>query len=809
MAGTEQRAPSDTLQGRAALPPRSNLLLPRSPLIGRDHEVAAIQQLLLQEEVGLLTLTGPGGIGKTRLAMQVAAQLLDHFVDGVHFVSLAPIRDAELVGVAIAQVLGVPEVGGQPLQETLQAYLQDRQLLLVLDNFEQVVAAAPLVGTLLAGCRRLKVLVTSRATLHLYGEQEYPVPPLGLPDAKRLTSMRDDLLPSLAQVAAVALFVRRGQEVKPDFTLNASNAAAVAKICVGLDGLPLALELAAASLKLFSPPALLARLQQRLTLLTGGAYDLPARQRTLRDEIGWSYELLSADEQRLFRRLAVFAGGFTLAAAQAICNAAGELGTDVLVGITALVDQNLLKPLEPASYGEQTQPRFSLLETIREYALEQLAASDETDTLRREHARFFLALAEEIAPALVGANQGAALARLAPEHDNLRAALAWSQAQADGAEIALRLAGALGDFWLLSGYWSEGRRWAEGALAMTTAEDRTEARALVLATVGGLAVIQGDHGPGQARLEEALAIARQLDAKRLISVSLEFLSWIAQAQQDHALASARLNEALKASRAIGDKYKIGSILVHLGTSARDEHDYTRAQALYEEGLAHFQALGADWDAADARCYLGQVAQARGDDARAGELFHDSLARWRAIGTLQWKGIADCLEGLAGICTLQQQFEEAARLFGAAAALRELLQGSPSPLARTSAEDKHAGLRAHLDEAAFAAAWAAGRALSTEEAVDFALALPAISASTSSPVGPGAVSPPPVTYPAGLTAREVEVLRLLAQGLTYEQIAEQLIISPRTVNRHLTVIYTKLNVTSRHAATRFALDHQLV
>ncbi len=376
-ADPDLRVHSDPDQAHATKPPSTNLVLPRSPLIGRDHEVAAVQQLLLQEQVGLLTLTGPGGTGKTRLAMQVAATLLDHFVDGIYFVSLAPIREAELVIVAIAETLGIREAGGPSLLATLQAYLQQRQMLLVLDNFEQVLEAAPSVASLLAQCSRLKILVTSRTTLHLYGEQEFPVPPLALPDSKRLTAMGVALLPNLAQVASVTLFVQRAMAVQPDFALNATNQAAVAEICIGVDGLPLAIELAAAKIKLFSPPALLARLQQRLTLLTGGPHDLPARQRTLRDEIAWSYDLLAPAEQILFRRLAVFAGGFTLEAAQAVCNAAGDLGVDVLVGVASLLQQNLLKQAEQTGLRGHLEPRFDMLEMMREYALEQLTAHEE------------------------------------------------------------------------------------------------------------------------------------------------------------------------------------------------------------------------------------------------------------------------------------------------------------------------------------------------------------------------------------------------------------------------------------------------
>jgi predicted ATPase/DNA-binding CsgD family transcriptional regulator len=804
-AAPDRRAHSDPSQIRTDKPASTNLVLPRSPLIGRDHEIATIQQLLLQEQVGLLTLTGPGGIGKTRLAMQVAATLLDHFVDGVYFVSLGPIRDADLVSVAIAETLGVREAGGRSMVEALQAYLRHRQMLLVLDNFEQVVAAAPLVASLLMECGRLKVLVTSRATLHLYGEQEFSVPPLALPDPKWLTTRGVELAPNLAQVASVTLFVQRAMAVKPDFALTATNAVAVADICTGLDGLPLAIELAAAKLKLFSPPALLTRLQQRLTLLTDGPHDLPARQRTLRAEIAWSYELLAAGEQALFRRVSIFVGGFTLEAAQTVGDMEGSLEISVLDGVAALVDQNLLNRVEPAN-GE---PRFGMLETIREYGLEQLNASGETEIIRRRHTGFFLALAEVIAPVLFGADQAAGLARLAVEHDNLHAALAWSQGEVGESEIALRLASALEFYWLMKGFWSEGRRWLEGTLAHTTATEHIRTRAHVLYSAGELAAMQSDHPAARIHLEESIRIAGELGAKELVSDALACLSWIAQAQHNYALASAQLEESLSIARELGDKSRIATALAFLGNVASDQHDYIGAESLYEESLALFEKQGDGWNAADTLAYLGQVARLQGDYTRAETLLKESMRRWQALGTLQWKGVAICLENLASICARARHSAAAARLFGAAEALRETLGIDPPSLSWRSAEEKLAVRHLQLDEAAFVAAWAAGRALSTEEAVDYALALPAISASAPAPVHSGPILPPPVIYPAGLTTREVEVLRLLAQGLTYDRIAEQLIISPRTVNRHLTTIYTKLNVTSRHAATRFALDHHLV
>lgn len=807
--GESHLPPPNVGEPHRAPAPHNNLSLPRSPLIGRDHEVATVQQLLLQEQVGLLTLTGPGGIGKTRLALQVAANLLDHFVDGVYFVSLAPISDPKLVGAAIAQTLGLREAAGHSLAETLQAYLKDRQLLLVLDNFEQVVAAAALVGDLLNTCRHLKTLVTSRTTLHLYGEQEFPVPPLALPildfrfgildsdasttDQSKIKNPKSKIdAASLSGYAAIDLFCQRASAAKPDFALTASNVADVAKICLRLDGLPLAIELAAARIKLFSPSALLTHLQQRLPLLTGGPHDQPARQRTLRDDIAWSYDLLAPAEQTLFRRLAVFVGGFTLEAAQAVGDTEDDLGFAVLDGVAALVDYNLLKRLE-TSNGE---PRFGMLETILGYGLEQLAASGELETLRRCHAEYYLSLAEEGNRKRQRGEQEVWLPRIECEQSNWRTALAWSRS-AGNVEQELRLAGALWYFWLYYGYLNEGRHYLDELLLRSGGLGSQQARANVFEGAGALAYVQGDYQTARSRLEESLALARAFGDKRLIANVLVHLGWVTIFQGDDALAAVQLEESLTIARELDDKFSIAIGLYALGDLTSERGEYEQACCFFEQSRAIWQELGAKWDVAMSFFAQGVAVRRKGDLIQAWSLFKASLALWQELGSSRAFAIADCLDELARLYVIDKKVAHAARLFGAVETLHELI-GTPLPI------DDIAAMHIQMGVEAFPQAWAEGRAMLPEQAIDYALALPDIPASAPAPV-----LPPPVAYSADLTAREVEVLRLLAQGLTYAQIADKLIITRRTVNGHVTSIYSKLGVNGRAAATRLAVEHRLV
>ena len=637
-------------------------------------------------------------------SVQVASSLSRAFADGVVFVALAALREAVLVLPTIAHALGVTETGAQPLHESLAAALRPRQLLVVLDNVEQVSAAGPDVVALLQGCPGLRVLATSRAPMRVRGEQEFALAPLAVRAAASQS------VPEVGRCAAVALFVQRAQAVRPGFTLTAENAAAVAAICRRLDGLPLALELAAARIKVLPPAALLARLEHRLQVLVGGAQDLPERQRTLRSTLAWSYELLSAKEQALFRRLSVFAGGCPLEAVEAVGRGADTPEEDALAHVAELVDKSLLRQEHDGAL------RFGMLETIREYGLEQLAASGEMEEVRRRHAAHYLALAEPAAPELTGPHQAEWLARLETEHDNLRAALSWGREQAEP-EIGLRLGGALWRFWEMRGHLSEGRRWLDAVLG-GSGDAPASARATALSGAGTLAFRQGDYGQATALHEEALALRRELGDKRGIASSLNDLGNVACDQGDYGRARALHEEALALRRELGDMRGIASSLNNLGNVAHDQGDYGRARALHEEALALSRELGDTWGIALSLNNLGHVAREQGDYARATALYAECLTLCRDIGD---KYIATfCLEGLAATVCAQGQLRRAARLFGVAAATRHQIGLPLTPIERPRYERLVAAVRTQLDEETFAAAWAAGAALSLEQAIAEAL-----------------------------------------------------------------------------------------
>ena len=603
-----------------------NLPAQLTSFVGRERELESVKTLL--EGHRLVTLTGVGGCGKTRLALEAAAALPgeERVADGVCFVPLASVTQPSLVAPAVAGALGVKEAAGRSLVEALTAYLRDRRLLLVLDNFEQVAAAASLVTEVLAAAPQLIVLVTSRMALRCSGEHEYPVAPLAVPDPSAPAE-------GLAGYEAVRLFVERARAVQPDFEATGAAAQAVAEICRRLDGLPLAIELAAARVRLLGPQALLARLGRRLALLTAGPRDLPARQQTLRATLEWSHALLTAGEQVLFARLAVFAGGCTLEAAEAVCNADGDLPIDVLDGVESLVAKSLLREV-----GAGGEPRVGMLETVHEYAGERLAASGAAGALRRRHARYFLGLAEQAEPHLGGGDQAAWLKRLQADHDNLRAALGWSLAGEP--EVGLRLAGALWRFWEICGYFTEGRGWLEQALAGSGGAPALRAKALTGAST--MAFCQGDYQQATALHGQALLLFRRLGDARGVAFSLNNLGVQALHQGDLRRAARRYTKALALAREAGDRRLTGYALHNQGELARLAGDYGRAVSLAEESAALFQAVGDQWAAAATRCTLGVAAQGQGDHGRAAREFQDALRVFYALGDRWWA--AECLGG---------------------------------------------------------------------------------------------------------------------------------------------------------------------
>lgn len=749
--------PADSALLKRIDPRPNNLPAQLTSFIGRERDVKAVCKLLRRADVRLVTLTGAGGIGKTRLALQVAADLLDEMEDGVFFVRLTAIRDPALVISTIAQVLGVKETSSPSLMETLQHHLCERQILLVLDNFEQVLAAGPKISELLVAAPRLKVLVTSRALMQMYGEHEFLVPPLTLPDLRHKPPVE-----LLSAITSVALFIQRARAIKGDFVLTTENAPAVAEICARLDGLPLAIELAAARCKVFTPQAMLARLtgvagSSFLRMLTNGARDLPARHQTLRGAMDWSYNLLDVGEKRLFARLAVFVGGCTAEAAEAICNTGQDLPMPAVDGLISLLNKSMLQPA-PSVNGE---PRFAMLETVREYALERLVASGEAGLVRKYHAGYHMAMAERAAPELrAGPQQVAWLDRLEREHDNLRAALSWSLEQGE-AEITLRLSAAVWRLWYWHSHLSEGSRWLTAALAAARhLAHLADVRARALNGAGTLASTLGDYGEAAALLEEGLAIERSSSASNQVNVAqlLNCLGTVKLNQADYAQAQRLYEESLAIQRELGDEVGVALALNNLGTVISFQGDYELAEVRLQESLDRFQRLDIQWGSAYALGNLGRTALCRGDYVRAKALIQSSLTLCREMGDQD--GVAECLARLGGVAAAQGETESAQRLYqesltlyqqvgdrpgvaeclkelgklagaqanvaragqllGAAEALREALGAWLLPDECSGYDQTIAALHARFGHAAFKAAWAQGRAMTTEQAIALAL-----------------------------------------------------------------------------------------
>jgi predicted ATPase/DNA-binding CsgD family transcriptional regulator len=877
-------------EGESGAPWRSTLPVPLTSLFGREREVAAVAALLRHTSVRLVTLTGTGGVGKTRLALHVAAEGGDTFADGVCFVSLAPISDPGQVMPAIAKALGLWEALDRPLLDQVRDYLREQHLLLLLDNFEQVAAAAPQLAALLVSCPRLHLLVTSRAALHLSGESAFPVPPLPTPDLAQLEDAQ-----ALAQVAAVRLFVERAHAIQPAFGLTRANARTIAEICVRLDGLPLAIELAAARVKLLPPQALLHRLSHRFDLLTGGARDLPARQQTLRNTLQWSYDLLTSEEQRLFRWLSIFVGGCTLEAAETVCQAGQEDGVQtfrVLEGVTSLMDKSLVQQTEQ----EGEEPRLVLLETIREFGLDRLHAHGEWEAAREAHAAYSLHLAEEAYRHLFGGEAMHWFERVEHAYANLRAALEWAledEQEETGSvprlEIAVQLVSVLWRFWNIRGYMSEGRAFVERVLArseqcrepvrlkaLTAAamfgwyqedaawEERLceellplsqrladrQAQGIALFGQAAVALLQG-RDPGRAHVlaEQAQAAFRAQGETWMAAFVCLLLARVCNVQGEAAWSRHHLEEGLALYRRLGYAGDIAWPLIYLARQAMKLGEQTRARTLLQEAIGLCQQVGYKWGLAHALGFLGQLTLeqgdlvsacallteslrlkqemsnrhsvanslfhlasalvVQGDIAQARTLYEQSLAVATELG--HWRLMASCLQGLAVVLTAQAHLLAAARLWGAA---ETLLQNSITTLPlvlRVRAERTQAMARTQLGELVFAQEKEEGRTMTPEQilgAQEAAALSPAPETRRSS-----AASVPLTrkfrTSPDELTPRELDVLRLLAQGLTSAQIAQQLVISLVTVNSHVRSIYSKLEVSSRSAATRYAMEHHLL
>jgi len=820
-------------------PQHHNLPTPLSEFIGREREIAEVNDRLAVHR--LLTLTGPGGSGKTRLALRAAGELLTEFAEGVWLTEFAPLADAALTPQAVASTLGIREQPGRSLTQTLTDHLHRGNVLLVFDNCEHLVAAcAQLAETLLSACPGLRILATSREPLGIPGEAVWVVPPLTLPDPHpwRDPASGHDALPAYQQSEAVRLFVSRAASATPAFSLTTENGAWVAEVCRRLDGMPLAIELAAARVRALSVQQIAERLDDRFHLLTAGSRTAPPRQQTLQATLDWSYALLSETEQKVLGQLSVFAGGWTLEAAEAVCASRGVETGGVLDALSHLVDKSLVVVDKPGS-----ETRYRLLETIRQYAHKKLMETDEADRTRDRHLDYFLQWAEMAEPRLTSPEQLVWLSRFDAEHDNLRAALDWSQITENRADSSLRLAAVVGIFWQLHGYHSEGRMRFSAVLTQTAAQHPTATRAKALHGASVLAFYQSDYAAVRALAEESLAIWRQqglagrLGAAHALEIlaeaasetgdystavplyeealalyrevgylvglgdTLKMLGWSAMRTGNYEQAESRLEEALIVCRQAGDLHHFASALAGLGELAIRRSQYARANGLLQESLSLTRRLGEKWGLAITLGSLGWVALRQRDWTAMRQRLRDSLDVRMESGDRG--GMAWCLEKLAEAASLQGQLRQAARAYGAAAALRAPVKSVIDPADQPEYERNLAAMRTALGEEAFAAAWAEGSAMPLEQAVEYALAEPDLA--DASLDSAQAVKE---KY-GGLTAREREVAALIAQGKSNREIAEALVVGARTVETYISRILNKLGYSSRVQIATWAVEKGLV
>jgi predicted ATPase/DNA-binding SARP family transcriptional activator/DNA-binding CsgD family transcriptional regulator len=769
---------------------KHNLPASRTSFVGREREMLEIKREVAMTR--LLTLTGAGGSGKTRLALEVAKDVIGAYPDGVWLVELAGLSEPALAPQAVASAVGVQEQPDRSLTDTLVGALRKKKMLLVLDNCEHLVdTAARLVDTLLDSCPRLRVLATSREALGLDGEVIRTVTSLSLPDPQEQLTVE-----KLEGYESARLFVERALYRSPDFALTPENAPTVAEICWRLEGIPLAIELAATWVGTLSVEQIAERLKDALKLLRGGSRTAVSRQQTLRGTMDWSYELLSEPEQKLFGRLSVFAGGLTLEAAEAVGSRGVVEEEDVLDLLLRLTDKSLVV----AETGREGAARYRMLEPVRQYAREKLVASGEADAVRRQHTAFFLALVEEAEPELTGAGQGAWLERLEAEHDNLRAVLRWSLE--DEPETALQFAGVLARFWEIRSNFLEGRGWLETALRQN---GRAEAaiRAKALTEAGTFAWYQTDFEQATVFHREALALYWGLGDECSAAFSLMCLGAQELDQGNYELAAPIFEEALTLSRKVGDKRTSAFVLHNLGEVARHRGEYDQAIALGMDSLSLLRELEDNWMVAYQLSWLGMVVAYHSDDHKeAANFLREGLTLGREL-RLENVGLAQCLEASAALAGTKAKGARAAKLYGAADALRDAIGAPLAPVDRSDYEHNLAAARSQLDEAAWETVWVEGQAMTIEEAVEFALFEEKPTAPSVSPVLEQEEAPAG-RQPPDLTRREKEIAGLVTWGLTNRQIASKLMVSERTVDNHVANILKKLGLSSREqVAARMA------